>query len=199
MSNTAVYTAIIPDRDVTESVYPPLRQAEIDRCSKEKVKREKYYVWKLLEYAISCEFGEDMKNIRFEKNERGRWLADKLFFSLSHTDKVVAVAVSDSPVGVDIEAVRRHREGLERHILTEGEMAELRGLDADTAWEHIIKRWTQKESIFKLGDRPTFEPTKIETADFSVVTRCMEYKFGKYMLSVCSEDSENLKFEAHSF
>ena len=199
MSNTAVYTAIIPDRDVTESVYPPLRQAEIDRCSSERVKREKYYVWRLLEYAISRELGEDMKNIRFEKNERGRWFSDKLFFSLSHTDRIVAVAVSDRPVGVDIEAVRRHREGLERHILTESEMTELRELDDGKAWEYIIKRWTQKESIFKLGDRPAFEPTKIETANFPVVTRCVEYQFGKYMLSVCSEDVENLRFEAYSF
>ena len=198
MSNTAVYTAIIPDRDLTESaVYPPLRQSELDRCSNERVKREKYYVWKLLEIAIFREFGEQIENIRFEKNEKGKWLSDSLCFSLSHTDRVVAVAVSDRPVGVDVEAVRRHREGLETHILTESERIELCGLDTDSSWEYIIKKWTQKESIFKAGDKGVFEPTKIETEEFSVQTRCLELPFGKYMLSVCSDDAENVKFVAY--
>lgn len=199
MSKTAVYTAIIPEADADGRVYPPQRQAEIDKCSSNKVKKEKYYVWKLLEYAILQDFGENMENIRFEKKEGGGWLADKLFFSLSHTDRVVAVAVSNKRVGVDVEAVRPHREGLESRILTAREMTELESIDGEDAWEYIIKRWTQKESIFKTQDKALFEPTKIETADFRLRTEHLELPFGRYMLSVCTEDEENLKIESYSF
>ena len=192
MSNTAVYTAIIPDRDLTESaVYPPLRQSELDRCSNERVKREKYYVWKLLEIAIFREFGEQIENIRFEKNEKGKWLSDSLCFSLSHTDRVVAVAVSDRPVGVDVEAVRRHREGLETHILTESERIELCGLDTDSSWEYIIKKWTQKESIFKVYKKGGFLPRETDTHEYNAFTKEWELLGEKYYLSVAGERVEN--------
>ena len=53
MSKTVVMAAQIPDRDISDLLYPPERQAEIDGISRESVRREKYFVWKLLEYAVA--------------------------------------------------------------------------------------------------------------------------------------------------
>lgn len=199
MNETAVYVAAIPNTDVIGEVYPPERQADIDRCSNPKVKKEKYFVWKLLEYVIADNFGEKIENISFEKQQNGKWVADKFFFSLSHSDSVVAVAVSGKSVGVDVETIRKHRDGLESYILTEQEMAELCRLDRADSWEYIIKLWTQKESIFKTLDRKTFEPTKIETLNYPVRTEKIELPTGKYMLSVCAECVDDVPFKVYNF
>ena len=197
MKNTAVFVSCIPETNIFEPLYPEARQAEIDKCSNEKVQREKYFVWKLLEAAIKQVLGERIENIHFEKRSDGKWVADKLCFSLSHSDRVVAVALSDRSVGVDIEALRQHRDGLERRILTERETAELSEQDARSAWEYIIRRWTLKESIFKAGDKRIFEPTKIETAEYNVKTEVLEFFEKKYILSFCAHDAQSVKVEIY--
>ena len=195
MNYTAVYAALIPDVEEIGDVLPEERQAEIDRCSSPKVKREKYYVWKLLEYAFERDLGERLEDISFEKNGNGKWTSDKAFFSLSHTDGVVAVAVSRSNVGVDVEAVRRHRDGLEAHILTERERTELSTLEESAAWEYIIGRWTQKESIFKTFNARGFEPKRIEASEYPTRTERLALPVGVYMLSVCAQDVDNVRIE----
>lgn len=194
MCKTAVYVAQIPERDEFSPVYPPERQAEIERYSNPKVRSEKYFVWKLLEYALADSFGMDITELSFEKNENGKWTSDKIFFSLSHTNGAVAVALSLENVGVDVEAVRRHREGLEEKILTPTELCELAALGSEEAAEYVIKRWSQKESIFKTLDRQAFLPSTIASDEFSVHTRKVELSGQTYMLSVCANDAKNAKF-----
>ena len=199
MRETVVYAARIPDGEMSDVLYPPERQSEIDRLSNEKVKREKYFVWKLLEHAISETVGEPIENFAFERLPNRKWVSDRLCFSLSHTDGVVAVALSDKSVGVDVESVRAHREGLERSILTEKELKELSLTETDFFWDYIIKRWTQKESIFKAQEQKCFEPTKIEASEHCVKTETLELENERFMLSVCAHDADAAKFIIYNF
>ena len=81
-----VYIAEIPNQSEWGEVYPPARQAEIDAVKNEKVKREKYYVWKLLEYALLHAFGKRIEEISFTKSVNGKWECDFCYFSLSHSE-----------------------------------------------------------------------------------------------------------------
>ena len=70
---TAVYMAVIdPNTELTD-VYPPQRQSEIDRCSNEGVRLEKYTAWKLLEAAVRQSVGLPMETVAFSKNAYGKW------------------------------------------------------------------------------------------------------------------------------
>ena len=83
----------------------------------------------------------------------GRWL------SLSHSGGYALCALSeDGPVGVDIEAVRPHRERLPQYALNEKELAEF-----DGSWENFARIWTLKESRCKQEDSPLFPPREVET------------------------------------
>ena len=195
MSKTVVMAAQIPDRDISDLLYPPERQAEIDGISRESVRREKYFVWKLLEYAVASTIDMPIEELSFKKLPSRKWISDKICFSLSHTDGVVAVAISDRPVGVDVEKIRPHRQGLERSILTKKELTQLSATEPKYLWEQIIRLWTQKESIFKAGDGEIFEPTKIETAEYSVKTEMLSFDGENFMLSVCAYDAEDAKIE----
>ena len=190
---TAVFVTVIdPEAEITE-VYPPERQAEIERCSNSRVRMEKYTAWRLLEFALRTMRGTSMESLVFSKDQYGKWSTEECFFSISHSGGAVAVAVSDKPVGVDIEAIKRYREGLERMILTptEAAVSETGGVDAD---EYIIKKWSEKESIFKTLDKKGFEPLKIETEEYPVVSRRLEMLGKSFVLAVCSEDIDETEY-----
>ena len=51
-----VYVAKIPNNFKINAVYCKERQNEIDLVLSEKVRTEKYFVWKLLEYVLKTEF-----------------------------------------------------------------------------------------------------------------------------------------------
>ena len=191
---TAVYTAVInPDIQIC-SVYPPQRQAEIDGCANDGVRLEKYTAWRLLAVSLKQSMGIDIGSLQFSKNSYGKWTADGCFFSISHSGGSVAVAVSDAPVGVDIEMVKRYRVGIEKMILTPAEMKALEGLDRTAAEEYIIEKWSEKESIFKTLGKKGFQPLDIKAADYPTLSRKIEISENKFILSVCSENIKNTEY-----
>lgn len=83
----------------------------------------------------------------------GRWM------SLSHSGGYALCALSDEgPVGVDIEVVRPHREGLAEYAMSR---QELEGFDG--TWEEFCRVWTLKEAWCKREDAPLFPPRAVET------------------------------------
>ena len=88
---------------IYDEVYPPQRAEEIEKTGSEKVRQEKLAVWKLLFVAIERKFGYKPEELKFSKTENGKWICDKLWFSLSHSHGASAVIVSDKPCGIDVE------------------------------------------------------------------------------------------------
>ena len=85
----------------------------------------------------------------FEYNEYGRpFIAGGPCFSISHCREAVAVAVSDTPVGVDVESVRRFDEALVRRTMNEEEQQRI--FAAEEPARAFIRLWTQKEAVLKL-------------------------------------------------
>lgn len=80
----------------------------------------------------------------------GRW------FSLSHSGGLALCALSDRPVGVDVELVRPRRPGLPAYALSEAELAAF-----DGNWEDFYRLWTLKESWCKREDSPLFPPRRV--------------------------------------
>ena len=75
-------------------------------------------------------------------------VGSKRFFSLSHCDSCVAVAVSDERVGIDVEqVVNGYPEAVAKRIFSEKTLEEIAAAD-DPQREFFIK-WTQYESFIK--------------------------------------------------
>ena len=77
---------------------------------------------------------------------------DGLYMSLTHTNGACAAAISESPVGIDIERPRTIRETLAKRVLTQEEYAEYaasRNKDM-----YFLEKWTKKESEYKCGISP---------------------------------------------
>ncbi|MGN1103274.1 MAG: lecithin retinol acyltransferase family protein [Candidatus Coproplasma sp.] len=185
-----VYTAKIPDGLKMKKLSCKQRWQEIEGCTNERVQREKYCAWKLLEYALFHTFGLSAKKTDFAKEENGRWVTDGCSFSLSHCGEIVAVCVSRRAVGVDVERITDRLESIRHKFLTRSE-EEKYAAQADKA-VYLAEKWTQKESIFKMQGGRAFSPDSIETEEFT--TRSMRLNAdGGYILSVASMDLKLLR------
>lgn len=167
---THVYVAEIPNAKLGK-LYPNERQAEIELVTNERLKREKYFVWRLLEYALKDKYGKNISELEFTKNNGGWWSTPFCEFSLSHTDGAVAVAVSDKPVGVDLEIVKaRKSDKTAKRIMSADEYAEYVSLTSDEREVFFLEVWTRKEAVFKSLHKESFLPTH-DYSDANVLTK----------------------------
>ncbi|MBE6673621.1 MAG: 4'-phosphopantetheinyl transferase superfamily protein [Ruminococcaceae bacterium] len=188
-----VYLGVIPEKVKISSVYPKERAKEIKACSNDRVKREKYCAWKLLEYALNRTFGAKIKELEFIKGENGRWSTPTHHFSISHTDGMVAVSVSRAMVGVDIEKESDKLLSVVPRLLTQDELLEYEKLEQESKLSYLGTKWTQKESIFKSLDEKGFIPHKIEVKEYETYTREIETEGNKYYLSVATQTPERVR------
>lgn len=85
----------------------------------------------------------------FLYNEHGApYLQDGPCFSISHCKQGIAVAVSDLPIGIDIEGLRRVDEALVRKTMNLEEQAQI-AMSQNPEVE-FIRLWTRKEAYVKM-------------------------------------------------
>ena len=189
-----VYIAILPNEEPCGALSVTERQNEISSVSNERVRREKFYVWKLLENALQNSLGLSARELDFYKDKNGKWHCSECAFSLSHSAGALAVAVSDNEVGVDIERVKiKYPERASEYILTPKELCEYRLLPEDKRVEHLILKWTQKEAAFKLFGKEAYKPSSIELDGLFLDSRRLELMDEQYFLSVASKKAEDIK------
>lgn len=85
----------------------------------------------------------------FLYNEHGApYLQDGPCFSISHCKQGIAVAVSDLPIGIDIEGLRRVDEALVRKTMNLEEQSQI-AMSQNPEVE-FIRLWTRKEAYVKM-------------------------------------------------
>ncbi len=186
-----VYYAPLCKKVKLSSLFPLSRRAEIEACGSEKVRLEKYSVWKLLAFALKQSLGLQCKKLHFEKKENGQWTCKDCYFSLSHSGNLVAVALSTAPVGIDVEKVAPHAEGVVQKVLSDSERQTYNRLAEGEKTDFFIEKWTQKESVYKKGTKGTFSPRLIER--FLGESRVIELNGNRYFLSVACDEIRNLR------
>lgn len=85
----------------------------------------------------------------FLYNEHGApYWAVGPYFSISHCKQGIAVVVSDQPVGIDIEGMRKVDDGLVRKTMNTQEQAQIAA--AANPEQEFIRLWTRKEAYVKM-------------------------------------------------
>lgn len=168
------------------------RLKEIEKIKNERVRREKYYVWRLLEYALSDALGFDLSSLAIEKNENGKWVcpSGECYFSISHSRGALCVAVSDISVGVDVEEIRSPSSDIlafARKILNSRELSEFSLLEEEEKISFLISKWTQKEAVFKMIGGKTFSACDVATDSVFVKTENVILNETKFVVSVAVE------------
>lgn len=79
-------------------------------------------------------------------------------FNLSHSGAVTVLAVSDAPVGVDLEHIADVRESVARRFFPEAFRQELDAAPEDQRPETFFRLWTRLEAALKLDSRGLTAP-----------------------------------------
>ena len=193
MSAILLYLSEIPELVNIEKVVPPEREKEIDECSNEKIKREKYCVWKLLELALRNSTGTKPDFTALKRGGNGKWYGGDKEFSLSHSNGVVAVALSDKPVGVDVQFVKEISQNTVSKILSKQELEVLESLSKQERTTRIIETWARKESDFKRVGGDNFLSYIRYNCTVSGFTDRITLSKGDYVVAVSGDGEVELK------
>ena len=196
IASAYLFISQVPNELDIGELFPALRNEEVASINNANVKKEKYWAWKTLEYALEYAFGYNLADLKVTKNAVGKWVCDKCHFSISHSDGVVMVGVSKQNIGVDIECLERFIDKFSDgqkfdsfvdKIIAKGEVRPTNPKD-------LAITWVKKESLFKLKNQKVFMPSKINTNGEKFVTEISSIQGKEYVFSVCGKDINNCKY-----
>lgn len=148
------------------------RQKKIKKLKLPLAKAQSLGVGLLLRYAVENNVDLEYNSLVFLTEDGGKPYVegDPFYFSLSHSGDYAVCAISDSPVGVDIEKEKELSE-------------KIKGRFAKNTVE-----WTEKEAKGKLTGNGFFDDTKDDfvfshhkTTDGYIITVCSDKKFDKFI------------------
>ncbi|MBE7059701.1 MAG: 4'-phosphopantetheinyl transferase superfamily protein [Ruminococcaceae bacterium] len=122
------------------------------------------------------------ENCKIVRDEKGKPHIEgaELYISISHSQSMAAVALSEKPVGIDIQVLSEENKKITERFFSDDEKEIIK--NADNKKEAFTAVWTVKEANFKLcGDYRK---------------RCehmLRLKTDKYVLSAVGENAENAK------
>ncbi len=113
------------------------------------------------------------------------------FFSISHCKEAVAVALSENPIGIDIEGIRHVDDSLVERTMNGEEQTLIR--DSAAPDRAFTRLWTRKEAILKCKGTGIggFDSLRSSIADFeqeyrSVKAELKTEETPAYIYSLCS-------------
>lgn len=144
----------------------------------------------IVRYVICRKFNINNSKIVFTRNEYGKpYLKDYInfYFNLSHTRNAIAVAISDKPVGVDIEKVGTAELIIANRFFNESEVAYITKTEIDID-KRFYEVWTKKEAYIKyIGKGLSIPLNSFDTLDNKVSKQIQTFEKDGYIISACSE------------
>ena len=186
-NRTDVYLALLPCGECDEPLYPEERDTLVKNTANPTVRRERYFVWRLLEVAIRHSLGLELSEIGLRR-EGERWTSELADISLSHGG-ALAVAVSGAPVGVDIESLSGDSDTarLAERFFSDAERAEYCAAPEEERRAAFLRIWTAKEAIFKSQRSAAFAPSEVDFGASRVHSRTVRLGEEDFILSVATE------------
>lgn len=138
---------------------------------------------------ISKHFGIDYRAIDIKASPAGKpyiTCLPRCEFNISHTRYAVAAALSEQPVGVDVEKIRDIDLNVARRAFSDQELAWLNDEPGDRN-RRFFEIWTKKEALSKYYGTGLINSLKsYDVTDSFRNERFTSFVTGDYVLSVCS-------------
>lgn len=133
---------------------PPERQEAVKRAKNEMIAKKRIYTGAFLQRILSKETGLSMEQLQYEYNEWGKpELAGEqrsVYFNLSHSGDYVVLAVSDGPIGIDIEHKSKNYLSLTKRCFCLEEYEDILSFETEEERQRrFLEYWTMKEAYIK--------------------------------------------------
>lgn len=168
------------------------RQKKIHRYRLDKDKKTSLFAGLLLRYMLVETWPFLKDSLQFCLGQNGKpYLADhpSCHFSISHSANVVAVAVAENPIGIDVEKTGRALDSLAKRYYTPKEQDYIQ--NSDNPRESFYEIWTRKEAFIKMTGEGLCRPLdSFEVLEDSRYKSWMLHQLRteeSYAVSLCSE------------
>ena len=173
--------------DITDEQYKNIfealsnsRKAHIIRFKKEEDRRRS-----LMATYLVCELLKELGlvGVSLENAENGRpyLKGSDLFISISHSLEGVACAVSETPIGIDVEKIRPVKKGLIEYVCTKQEQeyvfsdfSSAEDISDTSVMQKFYTVWTAKEAYFKKNASGITDICSVDTFSFEKQTYCID-------------------------
>lgn len=190
---------------------PKERQERIDKLKNQQLREERILIGAFQQKVLSNVTGISIEEIAYQYNEQGKPELDlsrvttkvegPFYFNMSHSGEYVVLAVSDHPIGIDVEYKTRNYEKVGKRCFHEKEWEQIINAPEELREQLFLKYWTMKEAYVKLlgeGMRISFSSfyinrgesimSYVKDADIHLATWKLE---PQYMVSIAGiEESE---------
>ena len=166
----------------------------IDSRRLEKIKKSKNTLFikeqlgshLLLTDVLENTYFQEIDKIEYIYNESGKpYIKDSsLYFSLSHSNGIIALTVSKEEIGLDIELIKDVKDTLSRRIMNDLEYNTYQSLNKESKKIYFFEVWTSKEAyIKKLGTSITLNPSNISIEE-DVLLKKINISSNDYMIAL---------------
>lgn len=177
----------IPDEEyrTAAALQPYELKKRLENCKDADIKRTlagRILLFKMIKRI----YGKDRFEIKYNKN--GKPLCDFCFFSISHSGDFAAVAVSDDPIGVDIQIPGGFKKREKYMLFSPEECGFVNAADSEN---RFFTLWTMKEAYIKAEGGVLSDAAKISlVCGGELKEKLGEYRFetektDSYYLTVC--------------
>ena len=134
---------------------------------------------------------------RYNIDEYGKPIGEEVCFNFSHSANVAVCAVSDSPVGVDVEKIRNVSMDVPKRKFTEKEYRRI--LNSKNPQDTFFEYWVKKESYVKALGKGMKIPFNSFDADEITDWIFDLYDFNEYKISVCAKEKAEYIIKERAF
>ena len=159
----------------------PSRRAHIDRLT-HKRRRKQALAGELLAKRLVTAFAQT-DTVAIHRDEHGKPFVemDGVYLSIAHCEDMVACAVDNVPIGIDIERIREVDDKLIDRVCTQAEAVYVR--EAQTA-QRFCEIWTAKEAYVKMLGHSVSHFNKVSVLN---VNRQV-FRQGEYLIQIVAAE-----------
>lgn len=155
------------------------------RNAKQKQKRLQSFGAGLLLNKVLARYGISSQDVYI--NDDGKPMTEGICFNLSHSGNFVICAVSNEPIGCDIQQIKEMPHFSEERFASLEEKLHLAHLVGDEYNREFVRIWTRKESYLKMlgiGLRVPLHALEIKGCYLK------EFELSGYQICVCAKENE---------
>ena len=148
----------------------------------EKTAIQHQFALQILRRAYSEVFNLNLDGLNLTTLKSGKPVCDRGYFSISHSGNYVCVAVSDAPIGVDIQKYNGEKAlDVAKKFFTEEEKRRL--AESDNKIDCFYLTWCKKEALWKSLDVQPPTIATVETTAAPFTTSVLTLDGEKYYLA----------------
>jgi len=187
----------LEDKELMEKL-PENRKRKIMSCRQPEARQQSLGAGLLLQYVLR-DYRLTEQDITV--GQYGKPEVEGVCFNVSHSGDMVVCAVSEYPVGCDIEKITTVPERVAERFFSKGEVNYLNQVPKEAEREEFFRLWTMKESYIKMTGEGLHLPLNqfelclgedVRVCRDGEIQNCFfkEYEISGYRLTVCAKENQ---------